>query len=101
MDNRHGLAAGGMVTQATGTAEREASEAMLRAKAKSAGGRITAGEDKAYDTADHVANLRAAGVTPHVAQNYAETETGRRAAVLWMPVRRGIQATRSRSPAGR
>ena len=34
MDNRHGLAVGGRVTQATGTAEREASEAMLKAKAK-------------------------------------------------------------------
>ena len=68
MDNRHGLAVGGRVTQATGTAEREASEAMLKAKAKSAAGRITVGEDKAYDTADHVANLRDAGVTPHVTQ---------------------------------
>jgi len=46
-----------MVTQATGTAEREASETMLKAKAKSAGGRIAAEEVKAYDTADHVANL--------------------------------------------
>jgi transposase len=78
MDNRHGLAVGGMVTQATGTAERDASEAMLRAKAKSASGRITVGEDKAYDTADHVANLRAASVTPHVTQNNAETKTGKR-----------------------
>jgi transposase len=78
MDNRHGLAVGGMVTQATGKAEREASEAMLKAKAKSASGRITVGEDKAYDTADHVATLRSAGVTPHVTQNNAETRTGKR-----------------------
>jgi transposase len=78
MDNRHGLAVGGRVTQATGTAEREASEAMLKAKAKSAAGRITVGEDKAYDTADHVANLRDAGVTPHVTQNNAKTKTGKR-----------------------
>jgi hypothetical protein len=78
MENRNGLAVGGQVTQATGTAEREASEAMLKAKAKSAGGRITVGEDKAYDTADHVANLREAGVTPHVTQNNGETKTGRR-----------------------
>ena len=66
-----------MVTQATGTAERDASEAMLKAKAKSASGRITVGEDKAYDTTGHVANLRAAGVTPHVTQNNAETKTGK------------------------
>ena len=36
---------------------------MLKAKAKEAGGRITVGEDKAYDTADHVAHLRAINVT--------------------------------------
>jgi hypothetical protein len=36
---------------------------MLEAKSKAAGRRITAGEDKAYDTANHVANLRARNVT--------------------------------------
>src|SRR3954469_5929332 len=68
MENRHGLAVAGRVTHANGTAERRASETMLRARRKAAGRRITAGEDKAYDTADHVANLRAIGVTPHVTQ---------------------------------
>lgn len=77
MENRHGLAVAGMVTPANGTAERRASEAMLAAKAKASGGRITAGEDKAYDTADHVANLRAANVTPHVTQNTGVTKTGK------------------------
>ncbi len=61
MENRHGLAVAGMVTRANGTAERRASEIMLKAKSKAAGRRITVGEDKAYDTADHVANLRAIG----------------------------------------
>jgi transposase len=78
MENRHGLAVAGMVTQANGTAERRASEAMLKTKSKEAGHRITAGEDKAYDTADHVANLRAINVTPHVTQNDAITKTGKR-----------------------
>lgn len=78
MENRHGLAVAGMVTLATGTAERRASETMLRAKARETGRRITAGEDKAYDTADHVAKLRAINVTPHVAQNEAITSTGKR-----------------------
>jgi transposase/IS5 family transposase len=78
MDSRHGLAVDGRVTRATGTAERDASEAILKAKARAAGGRITVGEDKAYDTADHVAHLRAAGVTPLVTQNNGETKTGRR-----------------------
>jgi hypothetical protein len=50
---------------------------MLKAKAKETGQRITAAEDKAYDTADHVANLRKLGVTPHVAQNNFTTKTGK------------------------
>ena len=78
MENRHGLAVAGMVTFANGTAERRASEAMLKAKARQAGKRITVGEDKAYDTADHVANLRAIDVTPHVTQNDSITSTGKR-----------------------
>ena len=78
MENRHGLAVAGMVTQANGTAERRASEAMLETKSKEAGRRITVGEDKAYDTADHVANLRALNVTPHVVQNDSITATGKR-----------------------
>jgi hypothetical protein len=36
------------------------------------------GEDKAYDTADHVANLRALNVTPHVTQDDSITATGKR-----------------------
>lgn len=48
MENRNGLAVGGTVTQANGTAERRASEAMLKNKAKGSK-RITVGEDKAYD----------------------------------------------------
>src|SRR5215210_5505836 len=77
MENRHGLAVAGKVTHANGTAERRAAETMLKARRKAAGRRITAGEDKAYDTADHVANLRAIGVTPHVTQNQAVTKTGK------------------------
>ena len=75
MENRHGLAVAGMVTLADGTAERRASQIMLKAKAKEAGGRITVGEDKAYD---HVAHLRAINVTPHVTQNDCITATGKR-----------------------
>ena len=78
MENRHGLAVAGIVTQADGTAERRAAERLLTAQRRAAGRRITVGEDKAYDTADHVTNLRALGVTPHVARNDAATKTGRR-----------------------
>ena len=77
MENRHGLAVAGMVTHANGTAERRAAEIMLKARSKAVGRRITAGEDKAYDTADHVANLRASNVTPHVTQNNSPTKTGK------------------------
>ena len=78
MENRHGLAVAGMLSKATGTAERRASEAMLAVRRKLADRRITVGEDKAYDTADHAAKLRAADVTPHVTQNHGLTKTGRR-----------------------
>jgi hypothetical protein len=40
--------------------------------------RIMVGEDKAYDTVDHVANLRALNVTPHAIQNDSITATGKR-----------------------
>jgi hypothetical protein len=36
------------------------------------------GQDKAYDTADHVAALREIGATPQVKRNDAETKTGKR-----------------------
>lgn len=79
MENRNGLAVGGSVTAANGTAERRASEAMLKNKAEGSK-RITVGEDKAYDTSDHVAALRGMNVTPHVAQNDSLTKTGKRRA---------------------
>ena len=78
MENRNGLAVACMVTQASGTAERDAALAMLKAKRKQARHRISAGADKAYDTKDHVAALRKAGITPHVAQNESVTMTGKK-----------------------
>jgi len=78
MENRHGLAVAGLLSKATGTAERRASEVMLAVRRRLAGRRITAGADKAYDTTDHVARLRAADITPHVTQNNGLTKTGRR-----------------------
>jgi hypothetical protein len=50
MENRHGLAVAGMVTTAGGRAERRAAQAMLKAKRKAIGHRLTAGADKAYDS---------------------------------------------------
>lgn len=70
-DNRHGLVVNAQVTQANGTAERDAAAAMLADAARFAGSSITVGADKHYDTAGLVATCRANNVTPHVAQNDA------------------------------
>lgn len=78
MENRNGLAVAGQVSYSDGTAERRAAEDMLAAKRTQAGRRITVGSDKAYDTSDHVANLRKIEITPHVARNDAPTKTGKR-----------------------
>ena len=67
MENRHGLVRDARLTQASGFAEREAALEMLGELP--GGGRITAGGDRGYDTADFVAGCRELGVTPHVAQN--------------------------------
>lgn len=75
MENRHGLVVHAMVTQATGTAEREAALALVDAQAPP--GRITLGGDKNYDTAAFVEALRTRQVTPHVAQH----TTGRTSAI--------------------
>jgi len=67
MENRHGLVVNAMITQATGTAEREAAVAMVSALKGTH--RVTLGADKGYDTQDCVEDLRLANATPHVAQN--------------------------------
>lgn len=67
MENRSGLVVGTLVTHADGTGERAAALAMLDTTPGSHP--KTLGADKAYDTADFVADCRARKVTPHVAQN--------------------------------
>ena len=67
MENRHGLVVNAQVTQATGTAEREAAVDMV--EALSGNHQVTLGADKNYDTKGCVDALRCANVTPHVAQN--------------------------------
>ncbi len=67
MENRNGLVVASRLTLATGTAERDAALAML--DDLPGRGRVTVGADKAYDTVNFVAEARAMGVTPHVAQN--------------------------------
>jgi transposase len=73
-ENRNGLVVDVRLTQATGTAEREAALAMLAQKGT---WRVTLGADRGYDTREFVDRLRGENVTPHVAQN----DTGRRSAI--------------------
>lgn len=71
MENRNGLLVRTMVTQADGTAERDAALLMTwKTVSKApAARRITLGGDKNYDTGDFVSTLREMRITPHVAQN--------------------------------
>lgn len=66
MENRHGLLVDLQVTEANGTAEREAALSMLDEHAPDG---ATVGADRGYDTKDFVRRCREAGVTPHVAQH--------------------------------
>jgi transposase len=75
MENRHGLVVRPAVTQASGTAERDAALGLVETLPGSH--RITLGGDKNYDTRDFVDSLRRMNVTPHVAQN----DTNRRSAI--------------------
>ena len=65
IENRNGLVVNTRVTQATGTAEREAALVM----AGEIGGPATLGGDKNFDTKDFVHRCRDSDITPHVTQN--------------------------------
>jgi transposase len=65
MENRNGLVVDARLTQATGRAEREAALEMVRRRKS----RSSLGADKAYDTRDFVAAVRARKLVAHVAQN--------------------------------
>lgn len=69
MENRNGLLTDFQVSQATGTAERDAVPFLLDAARERGFHPNTLGGDKNYDTRDCVASIRQRGVTPHVAQN--------------------------------
>jgi transposase len=81
MENRNGLAVDATLTHASGTAEREATLAMLDRCPRR--GRITLGADKAYDVTAFIADLRARKVTPHISINRVVSKHGvvRRTAV--------------------
>jgi hypothetical protein len=77
MENHNGLLVDFQLSQATGTAERDAVPELID-QARARGFRPqTLGADKGYDTRACVADLRARQVTPHVSQN----TSGRRSAI--------------------
>ena len=82
MENRNGLAVGGGVSLATGTAEREEALEMIdRCRPMDGKGgkrRITLGGDKGFDVAAFVDDLRTRKVTPHMAVQDHLTKTGKR-----------------------
>lgn len=65
MENRNGLLVDLRVTQASGTAERDAALAMLDATKPDK--RVTLGADAGYDVKSFAAECRARDVTPHIA----------------------------------
>ena len=77
MENRHGLAVGGRISQATGTAERQMALELIDARGRRRR-RITLGADKAYDVAPFVHELRGRSVTPHIAIDGHLSKTGKR-----------------------
>jgi transposase len=75
MENRNGLVVDVALTQATGTAEREAALEMLGEIPSKR--RITVGGDKNYDTKEFVTECRSMTITPHVARRKTSILDGR------------------------
>ena len=78
MENRRGLIVDGILTQADGTAERDAALVMLYRKwhnRRQRGQRrpMSVGADKAYNTRDFVETVREMAIRPDVAQNTARS----------------------------
>ena len=97
MENRYGLAVAGMVTLADGTAERRASQIMLKAKAKEAGGRITVGEDKPMTRPTMWPICAPSTLRRHVTQNDCITATGKRRRAPSTDAPRGTKAMACRN----
>lgn len=77
VENRSGLIAAAMATQADGMAERDAGLLLAQRLKKTKRRRRTLGADKGYDSRDFVCTVRELDFTPHVNQN----QTYRRSAI--------------------
>ncbi|MGA8213293.1 MAG: IS5 family transposase [Candidatus Sulfotelmatobacter sp.] len=73
-ENRNGLVVSTLTTRAHGSAERDA--ALLMAEALPGTNRVTLGADKGYDAHGFIAELRHMQITPHVAQNDTNRQSG-------------------------
>jgi transposase len=69
LENRNGLVMDAMLTQADGTAERDAALLMLHRRWRRSRRMRSVAGDKAYDTQDFVKTVREMAILPHVAQN--------------------------------
>ena len=69
MENRNGLLVDLKITQATGTAEREAAQQMIKRQRRKGVRVKSLGADKNYDTRSFVDFLRGRKIVPHVAAN--------------------------------
>jgi len=76
MENRNALIVETDLTQASGTAEREAALAMID-RHRPGSKRITLGADKAFDVEEFVGALRERNVTAHIAIDGHVTKTGK------------------------
>ncbi|MGQ0669268.1 MAG: IS5 family transposase, partial [Actinomycetota bacterium] len=74
MENRSGLLLDILVTEATGTAEREGAITLLKRR-RGLHKRATLGADKGYDTREFIRQCREQDVTPHIAQNVSRRKS--------------------------
>lgn len=77
MENRHGLAVRGLVSEANGTAERDEALKLIDRHRGRRRRRITLGADKAYDVTAFVEQLQSRQVSAHVAIDGHLSKTGK------------------------
>lgn len=73
MENRNGLCVAVSVADANPATERTEAVRLLKTLRRRGFRPTTVGGDKAYDTAQFVEDVRALGITPHVAQNITKS----------------------------
>ena len=96
MENRNGMLTDFQMSQATGTAERDAVPVLLDQARERRFHPKTMGADKGYDTRECVAAMRKRGVTPHVAQNNSRRSSAIDGRTTWRPSYAQSQRVRKR-----